>query len=98
MTESTFTFRVDEELKAAFTAATKANDRTGAQVLREVMRDYVAEEAPPTAERLEWLNKKVAKARAQIAAGQFYSNEDMKIRMAERRVQLLAEIERGAAA
>ena len=98
MTESTFTFRVDEELKTAFAAATKANDRTGAQVLREVMRDYVAEEAPPTAERLEWLSKKVEKARAQIAAGQFYTNEDMKTRMAAQRVKLLTKIDRGAAA
>jgi predicted transcriptional regulator len=41
MTEATFTFRVDEDLKARFTEAAKAHDRTGAQLLRDFMRDYV---------------------------------------------------------
>ena len=54
MSESTFTFRVDEDLKAAFTAAAKDNDRTAAQILRETMREYIAAEAPPTPEYVEW--------------------------------------------
>lgn len=41
MPDATFTFRVEDELKAAFTAAAKAHDRTGAQLLRDFMRDYV---------------------------------------------------------
>lgn len=40
----TFNFRVDSELKSAFTAATEANDRPAAQVLREFMRGYVSEQ------------------------------------------------------
>ncbi|RXF75459.1 hypothetical protein [Hansschlegelia zhihuaiae] len=36
-----FNFRVEPELKAAFTAATEAADRPAAQVLREFMRGYV---------------------------------------------------------
>jgi predicted transcriptional regulator len=39
--ETTFTFRVDEELKRAFTEAARANDRPGSQLLRDFMRDYV---------------------------------------------------------
>jgi predicted transcriptional regulator len=92
MPDSTFTFRVDEALKNAFTAAAKASDRNAAQVLREVMRDYVAEEAPPTAERLAWLSRKVEKARAQIAVGQFYTSEEVEARFAERRAELRARI------
>ncbi len=38
MTESTFTFRVDDSLKAEFSQAAKAKDRTGAQLLRDYMR------------------------------------------------------------
>ena len=98
MPESTFTFRVDEDLKAAFAAAAKANDRSGAQVLRDVMRDYVAAEAPPSPERIEWLRGKVEKARAQIAAGDYYTHEEMKARMAAHRAKWLAENELGKAA
>ncbi len=43
-TES-FNFRVDGDLKAAFTAATAADDRSAAQVLRRFMRLYVARRA-----------------------------------------------------
>lgn len=34
-------FRVPPELKKAFEAATKANDRTGSQILRDFVRDYI---------------------------------------------------------
>lgn len=38
--ESTFTFRVDSDLKRAFDLAAKGQDRTGAQLLRDFMREY----------------------------------------------------------
>ena len=38
---STFNFRIDPTLKAAFTAATEADDKPAAQVLRDFMRSYV---------------------------------------------------------
>jgi hypothetical protein len=41
----TFNFRVDPALKAAFTAATEAEDRPAAQVLRDFMRAYVKQKA-----------------------------------------------------
>ncbi|OKP04901.1 CopG family ribbon-helix-helix protein [Xenorhabdus eapokensis] len=41
MSETTFTFRVDDTLKSDFSTAAKALDRTGAQLLREFMRDFV---------------------------------------------------------
>ena len=37
----TFNLRVDPTLKAAFQAATEAEDKPAAQVLREFMRQYV---------------------------------------------------------
>ena len=39
--ESSFNFRIDPALKAAFTQATEAEDKPAAQVLREFMRAYV---------------------------------------------------------
>ncbi|HSJ44627.1 MAG TPA: hypothetical protein VK923_08100 [Euzebyales bacterium] len=39
MADSTFTFRVDDELKAAFADVAAAQDRTAAQLLRVLMRE-----------------------------------------------------------
>lgn len=41
MTDSTFTFRVDEDLKAGFAAVADAQERNAAQLLRVLMRDAV---------------------------------------------------------
>ncbi len=41
MTQSTFTFRANEDLKDNFTAAAKSLDRSGAQLLRDYMREIV---------------------------------------------------------
>ncbi len=39
--DATFNFRIDPALKTAFTAATEADDKPAAQVLRDFMRAYV---------------------------------------------------------
>jgi hypothetical protein len=39
--DSSFTLRIDPALKAAFTAATEAEDKPAAQVVREFMRSFV---------------------------------------------------------
>jgi hypothetical protein len=46
----TFNFRIDPALKAAFTAATQAEDKPAAQVLRDFMRAYVKHRARKTFE------------------------------------------------
>ena len=46
MSEATFTFRVDAGLKYEFSSAAKARDRTGAQLLRDFMRDFVKQQTP----------------------------------------------------
>lgn len=38
-----FKIRIDEELRRAFVEACQAEDRPAAQVMREFMRNYVAE-------------------------------------------------------
>lgn len=40
MSEATFTFRVDAGLKDEFSPAAKFRARTGAQLLRDFMRDF----------------------------------------------------------
>ena len=44
MSEATFTFRVDVDLKKQFSRAAKGRDRTGAQLLRDFMRDFVRQQ------------------------------------------------------
>jgi predicted transcriptional regulator len=41
MSEATFTFRVNEALKFEFSTAAKARDRSGTQLLRDFMREFV---------------------------------------------------------
>lgn len=58
MGEATFTFRVDEALKTAFAEAAKTHDRTGAQLIRDFMRDYVAGQRE-AAEHDTWFRRQV---------------------------------------
>lgn len=58
MSEATFTFRVDEHLKDQFTAAAKGRDRTGAQLLRDFMRDFVRQQQEAAAHD-QWFQREV---------------------------------------
>ena len=49
MNQATFTFRVDEGLKDEFSIAAKSRDRTGAQLLRDYMRDFVRQQQEDSA-------------------------------------------------
>ena len=48
MSDATITFRVDEGLKDQFSTAAKSRDRTGAQLLRDFMRDFVKQQQEAT--------------------------------------------------
>jgi predicted transcriptional regulator len=61
MAETTFTFRVDEDLKAAFVEAAKARHRTGAQLLRDFMRSLVQRQKQ-AAEYESWFRDEVEHA------------------------------------
>lgn len=43
--ETTFTFRVDADLKRSFEMAATTQDQTSSQLLRAFMRDYCAKHA-----------------------------------------------------
>ena len=53
MANTTFTFRVDDDLKANFAETARAEDRTAAQLLRVLMREAVRrrQEADAAAQR-----------------------------------------------
>ncbi|TWB41891.1 CopG family ribbon-helix-helix protein [Nitrospirillum pindoramense] len=76
MTETTFTFRVDETLKAAFAEAAKANDRTGAQLLRDYMRDFVRKQQEAT-DYDAWFQAEVRAGIDEANAGDTVSAEEV---------------------
>ena len=58
MPHTTFTFRLDDALKAAFAETARAEDRTAAQLLRVLMREAVGRRGPvrPAPERFPSVN------------------------------------------
>ena len=89
MSQATFTFRVDSELKEAFTKAAQSRDRTSAQLLRDFMRDYVREQMPQMTYD-EWFAAKVEAGMRDGREGRIISHEESKIRSEARRRELLA--------
>lgn len=85
MTDATFTFRVDDDLKTQFTRAAKARDRSGAQLLREFMREYVRrqEEAAHDA----WFRQQVQAGIKAANAGDVISAEEVEAEAAAWRAE-----------
>ena len=78
--EAVFTLKLEPELRDAFMTAAAAADRPASQIVREFMRGYVQQDR----EYVEFLRRKVEKARASIAAGRVYSDEEVRERMKAR--------------
>lgn len=71
MSQATFTFRVDENLKEAFSAIAQAQDRSGAQLLRDFMREYVQTNADKISYD-QWFKAKVEAGRESALRGELY--------------------------
>ena len=91
MTESTFTFRVDESLKQEFSNFAKDIDRSGAQLLRDFMRDFVKQQQE-AASYDAWYQKQVQIGLDEADAGQLVPQEEVKSRFEEKRASLLAKL------
>ncbi len=76
MSEATFTFRVEEDLKSAFTRAAKSEDQTGAQLLRRYMRDFVGNQQNKAAHDI-WFRKQVQAGIDSADAGDLVPHEDV---------------------
>jgi predicted transcriptional regulator len=87
MSESTFTFRVDDTLKTAFSDVAKQQDRTEAQLLCDLMREYVAKNQHD-AEYDAWFRRKVEAGEKAYREGQFVSHEEVEADAAARRAML----------
>lgn len=83
--EAVFTMKLEPELRDAFMAAAKRDDRPASQLVREFMRDFVNQDR----EYVAFLQRKVDAARADIAAGRVYSDEEVRAHMDK----LIADLE-----
>ncbi len=92
MSNATFTFRVDESLKAEFTSIAKAHDRSGAQLLRDFMRSYVAQQDEEQ-QYDAWLTQKIEKSKASARAGRLVPEADVEAHFAALRAATLARAE-----
>lgn len=76
MGEATFTFRVDEELKTEFAEAAKARDRTGAQLIRDFMRDFVRHQQEAAAHDT-WFRREVQIGLDSANAGRLVPHDEV---------------------
>lgn len=84
MSETTFTFRVDEALKNEFATAAKARDRTGAQLLRDFMREFVQQQQV-AAEHDAWFRREVQTGLDSANAGRLVPAAEVEARFSARR-------------
>ena len=91
MSEATFTFRVDEELKDEFSTAAKARDRTGAQLLRDFMRDFVRQQQDAAAHDA-WFRRQVQVGLDSAHAGDVISAEEVEAEAAAWRAKTRRKI------
>jgi len=91
MSESTFTLRVDASLKDAFTEVARMQDRSGAQLIREFMREVVQKSYSQEAYE-QWFARKVAEGRADARLGRVVDNKTVMAEAKERRQVLLARL------
>lgn len=84
MSEATFTFRVDEALKAEFSTAAKARDRSGAQLLRDFMREFVQQQQDAAAQDA-WFRQQVQAGLDSANAGNLIASDEVEARFAAKR-------------
>ncbi|MDO5679418.1 MAG: hypothetical protein Q4G54_03745 [Pelistega sp.] len=92
MSNTTLTFRVDEELKAEFSSAAKAQDRNAAQLLRDFMREYVKQEQE-SGEYDAWFRTQVQTGLDSANAGKLIPAAEVKAKFAARRAASLKRIQ-----
>ncbi len=88
---ATFTFRVDENLKTEFATAAKSRDRTGAQLLRDFMREFVQKQQE-TAAHDAWFRRQVQAGLDSANTGDLISADEVEAEAAAWREQTRLKI------
>ena len=76
MSDTTFTFRLDANLKKQFALAANARDRSGAQLLREFMREVVQQQQDAMLQDA-WFRQEVAIGRKAADNADLLSNDEV---------------------
>ncbi|WP_217903855.1 antitoxin of toxin-antitoxin stability system [Bordetella genomosp. 5] len=87
-TKAVFTMKLEPELRDMFMAEAAADDRPAAQVVRELMRDYISRRRQAR-EYDEFVQRKVDRARASMNAGVGLPQAEVEADAAARRAELL---------
>jgi predicted transcriptional regulator len=95
MSEATFTFRVDEALKAEFSSAAKSRDRNAAQLLRDFMRDFVRQQQEAS-EHDAWFRRQVQIGLDAANAGQLIPADEVEAKFAAKRAATRRRLEAAA--
>jgi predicted transcriptional regulator len=85
--DSVFTMKLEPELRDAFMRAAAGEDRPASQIMRELMRDYIAQR-PQKHEYETYLRRKVEAGRASMRAGRGKSNDEVEAEFAAMRGRL----------
>ena len=91
MSKSTFTFRVDASLKEQFITAAKDSGSTGAQLLRDFMRDFVRQQQEAAAYE-QWFRREVQAGLDEANAGDVFSSEEVEAEAAAWREETLKKM------
>ena len=92
MAGSTFTLRVDSELKDAFMELAKQHEVTPAELIRKFMRDYI-EKTQKEIEYDAWFRNKVEKGIRACSEGRVLSHVEVTARAEARKVRLLGMLQ-----
>lgn len=85
MSDATFTFRVEESLKEQFAVAAKEKDRSGAQLLRDFMREFVEQQQSVATDHGAWFGQQVQAGLDSANAGKLVPSADVEAKFAARR-------------
>lgn len=91
MSDATFTFRVDETLKSEFSSVARAKDRTGAQLLRDVMREFVQQQE--AAAHDAWFRRQVQTGLDSANAGRLVPASKVEAKFAAKRATTRSRLE-----
>lgn len=92
MSETTFTFQLDENLKEEFAAAAKRANRNVDDVLCDLVREFVESETPAYD---EWFRRQVQAGLDDANAGRVVSGEEVEAEFAARRAETLRKLRSG---
>jgi predicted transcriptional regulator len=86
VSDTTFTFRVDQSLKDEFTTAAKSRDRSGAQLLRDFMREFVKQQQEASAHDA-WFARQVKAGLDSANRGRLVPADDVEAEFKARRAR-----------